>query len=266
VLYAIIAKVGANTSFIGVSKIMERNEEKPMDANLASITRRKQKISKGRPTSANGYFTSKARLRLAESDEDLREIVRINLSLFPATSGLIGIDGVKLLRVWWERNREVFQVLEVNGKIVAYISLLPLPTAMTEAIFRDQIGVSKIGVDDIQTFEPGKPVDLYVWMFGMHPSIQGQAKRTFGRYLLAGLMNMFAAWGQRGIEIRSIYARSDTEDGISISQGLGFKEILPSPSKDQRAFILSVAESDQPLLINYMHALEDYQGKKIPNV
>lgn len=219
-------------------------------------------LSQERPSGADGRFTASYRFRLAQSDNDIREIVRINRALFGAGSTLSEENVVNLLRSWWDQNKEVFQVLEVDGTVVGYVSLLPLPMSVIKGIMSDDVRVSQIRPSDIQVFEPDRPVDLYVWTVGLHPKAYKslQEKRTMGRYLLQGIIEMFRDFGRRGIEVRSAWARSDTDDGMGISQGLGFESVNPTPSKSGKpVFMLDLVWSDRPYLIKYMQALTEYR-------
>lgn len=221
---------------------------------------------KTRRADQNGYFTENVRFRFASSTDDIREIIRINRALFGSGSSYSEDDVVKLLLSWWEVNNEVFQVLIYNDIIVGYVSLLPLPLEIISGLMSDDIRVSQIRAEDIESFQPGHPVNLYVWTVGIHPDYQNplQLKRTLGRYLSQGVIGLFEDFGTRGIEVQSAWTRSDTKDGQALSDGLGFEAVIPTPSKSGKpVFKLDVAWSNKNYLVMYMQKLIEYRSKRL---
>ncbi len=72
---------------------------------------------------------------------------------------------------------------------------------------------------------------------------------------------MVNGFGRGGIEIQSIYTRSDEVDGINMSYGLGFQKMLPIPGIEKLVFRLDFSRRELPFLLEYQHALEEYQAR-----
>lgn len=214
----------------------------------------------------DGYFTKNTRFRFANSIDDIRDIVRINRALFGSGSTLSEDNVVTLLLSWWEKNNEIFQVLVYNDAIVGYVSLIPLPLEIINGLMSDDIRVSQIRSEDVSSFKPGQPVNLYVWTVGLHPDYQEPLllKRTLGRYISQGVIGLFEDFGKRGIEVQSAWTRSDTDDGQALSEGLGFEVVIPTPSKSGKpVFRLDVAWSNKNYLVMYMQKLIEYRSRRL---
>jgi len=198
------------------------------------------------------------RFREVKSNTDFQAIVEIGDLIFGASN--VSDDTLReLFHSWWNKNREIFHVLDVKGHIEGFASLLPLTKEKIDEIINEQVRMSGIKPNDIQVFEPGNPVDLFVHVLGVRPSpdMKDSSKRAFGGQLVEGIIDMFADLGLRGIEIGSVHARSDTPDGIGLSEHLGFKQV-PAPSGvTKKIFMLDVQTSE--LLSEYRRLLSEFK-------
>ncbi len=213
-----------------------------------------------RPLNSDGFITKNAQFRRAVSDDDIRSILHINAALFGASKKPED-ELVMIRRAWLLKNPEIYHVLEVDGKIVGFLSMFPLPIKVITSLIGGEIGVSQIFADDILPYEPNHPVDIFVQTLGLDPAIEQQSEELFKRYgsfLIKGLMDLFYRWGSRGVEIQTVYARSDTPYGIYTSRGLGFKPIPAPPGVHKQIFRLDVARSEQAFLMEYMNELKNY--------
>ncbi len=201
------------------------------------------------------------RFRAAVSEEDIRAIVEIGDSIFGASNVADNVL-VNLFLAWSKRNQEIFHVLEVDGYIEAFTSLLPLHQTKIDAIIQDKIRMSAITSEDILVFEPDKPVNLFVHVVGVRPTENRGVERTrnhkFGGQLLQGMAAMFADWAEHGIRINSIYARSNTIYGKGLSGELGFIQIdPPPPGASKPVFFLDVQTS--PIFEEYRRLLRIWE-------
>ena len=221
---------------------------------------RVRNLSGFRPLNSDGFITKTAQFRRAVSTEDIRSILRINATLF-GTSTRSEDELIKVRQSWLSKNPEIYHVLEVDGKIVGFLSMFPLPLKVITSLISGEISVSQIRTEDILPYEPNNPVDIFVQTLGLEPTIEQQSEELFKRYgsfLIKGLMNLFYLWGSRGVEIQTVYARSDTPYGIYTSRGLGFKAIPSPPGVHKQIFRLNVARSEQAFLMEYMNELKNY--------
>ena len=250
------------------SRISSEEAKKPVTTIIMPpVEQRTDKAEKQLKHVTNNFIqvasrsVAAGRFRTAKLDTDFQAIVEIGDLIFGA-SNVPDETLVKLFRSWWAKNHEVFHVMEVNGEINGFASLLPLKQEKIDEIIQERVRMSGIQESDIQEFEPGKPVDLFVHVLGVRPSsnINNSLKHAFGSQLIEGVVDMFTDLGRRGIEIRSVHARSNTHDGIGLSRHLGFKQIPPPPGVTKDVFLLDV--QDSPLLIEYQKLLAEYKSSQ----
>lgn len=206
----------------------------------------------------DGYITKHARFRRALSHDDILAIIEINNALFPPSSGSAAQRFLPILQAWWNKNPDVFQVLEVDNEIVGFASFLPLSQDIIDKIVRNDLRMTQIKGDDIQEYTPEQPTNIFVWTVAVHPDIQGQRKRSYGWYLALGMWNFLNDLGARGVDIGAIYARSDEVEGINLSFGFRFKPVPPPPGVKKLVFCLDFAEPNE-FLADYKLAFTNYR-------
>jgi hypothetical protein len=151
-----------------------------------------------------------------------------------------------------------FPVLKVGGEIVGYYSMIPLARQKIERILLEEEHPRDIRSEEIQPFEPGHPLDVYVVVMGIKPGFHVREKRTFGSSLMRGMMGVFRELGERGVTIRTIFARSRLEEGIELLEQVGFRELDYSPVNQKKLYFLDIEHANSPLLREYKQALATY--------
>ena len=200
--------------------------------------------------------------RHVRSDDDIRACLRINASLFGDSKKYTEDELVAQRRLWLEKNPDIYRVLEVDSEVVGFISAFPLPMDTIHRILHSEIRMGDVSIDDLQIYKPGVPVNIYLQTIGVHKRYQGLEKRRLGVYMASGFRDMVNGFGRRGIELQSIYTRSDEVDGINMSYGLGFQKMPPIPGVDKLVFRLDFSTRDLPFLLEYQHALGEYQARR----
>jgi len=197
--------------------------------------------------------------RPINSDEDIRATLRINASLFGSSKNYTEEQLVAARRLWVQKTPDVYRVLEVDGKVVGFILAMPLPKSTVDRIIAGEIRVSDVTLEDLQIYKPGETFHVYLQTLGVHKQFQGMTKRTFGRYLISGMLSLINDFGKRGIKIGSMYTRSDEIDGINLSLALGFEKMPSPPGVEKFVFRLDFSRSDLPFLYEYRRGLARYQ-------
>ena len=100
---------------------------------------------------------------------------------------------------------------------------------------------------------------LYLRTVGIEPAVSRLEKRVWGSRIVANLIKIIIELGKRGIDIRTITARSETPDGIRLLKHMGFTEI-PSIT-NHRNFVIDVATSGIPAIKEYKLALARYKAE-----
>lgn len=184
--------------------------------------------------------------------EDIKATVEITRVLF----GLRDTVEATLARrlTWHDRNNELFYVLKSEEQVVGYVVILPLKADKVEKILSGEDYSQEVNAEEIQDFEPGKPLHIYLMGAGIIPGVSHYEKRSYGARLIAGLMKVLVEFGRKGIIIDTIASRSDTPDGIRLLKQ-GFTEI-PTITH-ARNFIIKMKESGIPFIQEYKQALQE---------
>jgi excisionase family DNA binding protein len=188
--------------------------------------------------------------------EDLAEIARIGSALF--SPGSIGtIPGWRYMLL--ERNPEAQYVLTQNDRVVGFATILPLKpdtTALDRLLGSDTVSEANIKANEIEAFEPGKHVVLYIAGIGTDPDLDKHQRRRYGAALTGRLISSIVDLGKRGVLIDKIAALGATRNGIRLLQAFGLHQIEPkAPGK--RAFVMNVQESGSSVSMQYKDALRE---------
>jgi len=125
--------------------------------------------------------------------------------------------------------------------------------------------VSQVQGEDIIPYQPGVPVDLFVQTLAVHNEINKRSEMYFTKFgsdLNKGLMGMFSSYGEQGIEIRHIYARSDTPFGKNAATGFAFEKVPPPPGVTKDVFFLDVMHSTFRFLQDYAADVQRYKAAR----
>lgn len=158
---------------------------------------------------------------------------------------------------WMTKNSQVFFVLRNHTKkVVGFAALLPIKKETMDRFVRGEIGIGDIPSEDVELFEPGKPLHLYVIALCIDPTYKATTKEQYGAVMVRGLFAHLLELAQRGVEIETITARNekDKPDGRRLLQRLGIPQ-LRSSVPDMSLFSVRVADSGYPMLVKYSDAL-----------
>lgn len=162
---------------------------------------------------------------------------------------------------WLQKNPETFFVLRnTANKTVGFASLVPIKKNTMDRFVRGEIKMGEIPLDDIEMFEPGKPIHLYVVALCIDPIYKGAAKVTYGQQMIEKLFDFLFNLAKRGVEIETITARNEKgkPDGRNLLNKLGFSQ-LRSQVPDMHVFSVRVADSGYPKLIQYSNILAEWK-------
>jgi len=162
---------------------------------------------------------------------------------------------------WMRKNPETFFVLRnTANKVVAFASLVPIKKSKLDRFVKSEIRMSEIRSDDIDLFEPGKPVHLYVFALCVDPVYKAAIKVTYGCQMLEKLFAFLLDLARRGIDIETITARNekDKPDGKNLLQKMAIPQ-LRSQVPDIHLFSVRVAEAGHPKLVQYSDALAKWK-------
>jgi hypothetical protein len=183
--------------------------------------------------------------------KEMEECLQVSKALFGAERG----DIEKHMRII-NKNPETYYMLKDEDQVIGYTAIWPVKHEMLNNLLAQTIPV-KIAPDDIEKFEAGEKIDIYVNVIGIKPGFTKEEKRFYGARLVSGLVGSILTLGERGVQIGALAARSNMPDGIRLMKGIGFTEIEPL-TPERRTFIINVKESGIPFVIKYKQALNKY--------
>jgi hypothetical protein len=160
---------------------------------------------------------------------------------------------------WMQKNPETFFVLrDAGNKVIGFTCLLPIKKATMEQFVRDEVSMDDISPEDIDLFEPGKPLHLYVIALCVDPSFKVKTKHTYGAGLVRGTFTFILNLGRRGVEIETVTARTFTPDGIRLLREMGIPQ-LRSPVSGKHLFEVHIADSGFPIFEHYSNLLAQWK-------
>lgn len=160
-----------------------------------------------------------------------------------------GINTLETRLTWLNKNPDLYYLVEHDNEIVGYASIIPLKQKKIYEILGSRELTMNITPEEIEEFRPGKPLYVYVATARTKLNISRTEKRSYGVRLIGGLITTIINMIDEGVDIRTLYAKSETVDGIRILSHMGFTEI-PSTT-DSRNYILEIDKGGKQVLEKY---------------
>jgi len=185
-----------------------------------------------------------------ETIEDMKEVQDLSQEIFGVGAGTEK-ERMKIV----EKNPDTYYILRKGKEAIGYLSTMPLKKGNLENILGQTLPV-KVEPDQIEKFEKGKKIDLYLTAIGVKPGFSTEEKHEYGSRLVRQLIKLILELGRRGVEIGNIAARSSMPDGIRLMKHIGFTEVIPL-TPERRTFIINIEESGIPFVLQYKKLLEE---------
>ncbi len=163
-------------------------------------------------------------------------------------------------QAWLMKNPESSFLVKHNNKIVAFFHLLPVEPESLKEFIEGKIRGWEIRYEDIETFEPGKPLECFV-IIASEQETDKATRENYVRVLIRGIMRKLEELGQRGVIITKVYATSETPTGIAMSMHSGMKELDIKLGK-RLAFMIDIDKSNSRLLRGYKRELAKWKKEQ----
>lgn len=200
----------------------------------------------------------------AATAADIPACIALNRELFTISSaGDTQILTEKWIQ-WLEKNPEIVYILKRNTEVIGIATLLPFKpdsVKFKEILGGDTsilLGDINISSEDIEEYQAGNHIQLYLAEIGIQPGIDKDLRRKYGAKLIAKFIDTIINLGKRGVIIERIIAVGATRSGIRLLQHFGFNEVI-FPRPDTRLFAITVKESGVRLIQEYKQALAEYE-------
>ncbi len=161
---------------------------------------------------------------------------------------------------------EIGYVLTRDGHIIGYLTLVPLTHENLMHVMQkddlslfNQLRTRSLQLEDLAQFEPGKPIDIFVWEVISDPK-----QKMIGRYLIGHMLNLLHTLGKRGVDIEGVYAVATTPEGINICRRMGMQPMnLPELTQpDWVPFEWKIQQKKTWLTRNYIQAIKSYKKRQ----
>ena len=166
---------------------------------------------------------------------------------------------------WLKKNPDIDFLVKQEGQLIGYASLVPWAPATIDDLLTQKRFAKDLTADDILTYTPGVPIDIYGMAIGVLPGFNRPKKREVGMILLLGIKDFLIELGHRKVIIRSIKAHSTKPDGIKLMKHAGFTEV-ESSIKGMHDFIVDVETSGISFIMKYKEALRTVKNTQVAQI
>jgi hypothetical protein len=175
--------------------------------------------------------------------------------------GSPGLMTPEIRRAWLAKCPEGNYHLRHNKKLVAYFRILPVKHQRLMQFMDGKIRGGEITADDIDPFEPGKPVECFLVGIASEPDVSELTRMHYVQHLVRGTIKELEKLGRKGYLITKVYATSDTPTGIAMAIHAGMEEYKERIGKRLR-FELDVEKSQSFLLDGYKNGLAEWKKEQ----
>ncbi len=229
----------------------ESRKDKPaleeVDINIASTKtdkRTKQKV--------NTWIFRRARPGDTQQMYELGERIM-------SRNGGYGIRPEQLAPYLSIPNSEIGHVLVNNDEIIGYFTIVPLTHEQLMQRMRKEVYIADFPPESLPRFEPGRPIDCFVWEIMSEP-----VQKQVGQYLISKMLKFFHNLGKRGVDIEGVYATATSIEGINLSRRMGMDLMdLPEVTRpNYMPFELKIQEKRNWITRDYIQGLRSYRLKQ----
>ena len=175
--------------------------------------------------------------------------------------GSPGLMTPEIRRNWLAKCPEGNYHLRHNNKLVAYFRILPVKHERLMEFMDGKIRGGEITADDIDPFEPGKPVECFLVGIASEPDVGEMTRMHYVQHLVRGTIKELEKLGRKGYIITKVYATSDTPTGIAMAIHAGMEEYKERIGKRLR-FELDMEQSQSFLLDGYKNGLAEWKKEQ----
>ncbi len=164
-------------------------------------------------------------------------------------------------RAWLAANHALDYHVRHNGKLVAFLRMLPLKKEVIESFMRGEVRGKDIPASAIETFEPGKHIECLIIGISSDPDVDENTRSHYVLRLIREAARNFEELGRNGVIIDRIYATSESPTGIAMALHIGMHEQPPKLGKRIR-FVMDIDNADSFLAARYKQGLNEWKKRQ----
>lgn len=200
----------------------------------------------------------------AATEEDMQQIVTIGRLIFDPTSTRQMTPPEWQLKAL-EKNPEISFVLKKDNKVLGYINTVPFTAGnpkLQKCLVVDYLADVNILPDDIETYNTGNHIDLYIMAWATDPELKASDRRWYGGRLVARFISKMEELGRRGVIIDTVASQGRSRSGVRLLQAFSFTEVAPPPeAPHKRTFTLDIQRGYGHAAKQYQEALSEWEQK-----
>lgn len=158
---------------------------------------------------------------------------------------------------WLTKNAETDFIVRDEGKLVAFLNVLPVKHETIMQFINGEIRGWEISANDVLAYEKGSKVECLVMSMGTSPDVNIARRTQYGARLLSGFLQVLEEFTERDIEITALYATSSTPTGIAILKNAGFEQV--NHISKRIAFKLDMTNSNSRVAVEYRKILSKHR-------
>ena len=167
----------------------------------------------------------------------------------------------EIRRAWLARVPGGDYHIRHSGKLVAFLRLLPVKHERLIEFMDGKIRGGEITADDLEPFEPGKPIECILIGTASEPDVNDTTRMHYVQMLIRGTMRELEKLGHKGVLITKLYGTSDTPTGIAMAIHSGMKEYGPKIGKRLR-FVIDLEKQDTFIFSKYKEGLAKWKKEQ----
>jgi hypothetical protein len=204
-------------------------------------------------------YATDASLFEKAQEEDIQAITDLSIELF----GKHGTASYETRLAQYHANPDIFYVLKQDEILVGYLGIFPLKHEAIEAIMsgmeEDRFRTGVLSPENIVQFRPGEAEEVFL-IIGVRQDLK--RSKGYASRLISGGFEVLENFARKGIIVKRLYATSRTRDGIRLTKGLGFKQVIPTSEEDDLLrFEWDLEKSTSPLLASYHRIVKRISNK-----
>ena len=132
--------------------------------------------------------------------------------------------GIPTYRAWLSKNPDTNFILRDQGRLVAFLLVLPVKQSTIKRWINGEIREWEIGAEDILPFTPINPLECIILSMATISDVAKCKRSEYGLRIIRGYLNFLQVLAAQGITIARFYSMGATVEGSTILKQAGFEE------------------------------------------
>lgn len=171
------------------------------------------------------------------------------------------VTPIEKQRAWMKRNPEAYYTLRENGEVVAYACIFPVEFNWLKKVLKDEVRMGEVPLEEIHPFTPTNQLNLYIRDLIVDQTVGKEKAAHHAQRMIAELAHIIAKLGERGIDIKAIYALATSPQGNQLARKLGLRAMteLDNQTEGYMPYEIIVSKANSPLINEYKEELQHYR-------